>query len=784
MKLIRKTALIFLIICTFSCNVFANGYYVATNYTEKQKALKDLTVLSLNSNVMLVNGATRYTDESDLSLSPRLVDSKTYVPLYAAETIFNAYCVSDEKNADITFRTANYSDSDTRFSIDKGSVSINGVTQSKNEYLTYIDGKAYMPLRKLGELLGYSVVYDKGYILLGTQSDIDALTGNSNYYSSVKETLDSHTPVTSENVIYVSASATSSGNGSYSSPYKTISKAAKSAKPGDTVYIKGGIYRETLKPANSGTASAPITYKAADGEKVVISALEEVTGFTADESNTNIVSASVKYDLGEGNNQVFINDAAVPEARYPNINGDDYKYSGSISGTRGTDVSPLYPTKGDLHVSASDKYKVTSTTLLQDDVTDRWKGARFVSLHGDGWNVSTAKVAGSSKGSLTLDSDSVTEYWWYEPESSQTSFGYLTGTKEAIDQPGEWVMENKTLTMYLPEGKTAQSLTVEVKAAQLCIDLTGKSYINIEGIDTIGGGVTLHKSEMCNLLDCEMKYVSHYGLSNDQREGYIDETDLTSRNSEGAPQRGEIGVYIGGKNNVVRNCVIDTSAGAGLYITGLYSTVYNNKITNCGYMGSTPGGIYIGQYYGETREAPRGGYTIKYNTVRNSGRSCLAVQTSEQTLSGGNNGKESPFIPMEIAYNSFSNGGLCAKDTGIVYFWGATMGEENGKFSRVHHNAVFQDVPPAEALHSMIYHDNWIDGMETYDNIIFKTVNTTLNVREVFVQTASGSEATVTTNHSPTNGTHKAVTYRQNGLSGMSASDYPDGIVYCVGTKN
>lgn len=41
-------------------------------------------------------------------------------------------------------------------------------------------------------------------------------------------------------------------------PYRTIQSAAV-AKPGDTVLIDPGVYREWVKPANAGTKEAPIT---------------------------------------------------------------------------------------------------------------------------------------------------------------------------------------------------------------------------------------------------------------------------------------------------------------------------------------------------------------------------------------------------------------------------------------------------------------------------------------------------------------------------------------------
>jgi hypothetical protein len=62
-------------------------------------------------------------------------------------------------------------------------------------------------------------------------------------------------------------------------PWKTISVAAQSLLPGDTVTIHAGVYRELIRPENGGTADAPITYAAAPGEKVVITGADLMTGW-------------------------------------------------------------------------------------------------------------------------------------------------------------------------------------------------------------------------------------------------------------------------------------------------------------------------------------------------------------------------------------------------------------------------------------------------------------------------------------------------------------------------
>ncbi len=67
--------------------------------------------------------------------------------------------------------------------------------------------------------------------------------------------------------------------GTAAAPWKTVQKAADTVKPGDTVRIRAGIYREQAVLRTSGTKDAPITFEAAPGSegKVLFRGTEVVT---------------------------------------------------------------------------------------------------------------------------------------------------------------------------------------------------------------------------------------------------------------------------------------------------------------------------------------------------------------------------------------------------------------------------------------------------------------------------------------------------------------------------
>lgn len=77
--------------------------------------------------------------------------------------------------------------------------------------------------------------------------------------------------------IHVAISGSNQAEGTMGHPFRTISKAAAVAKPGDKVVVHAGEYREWVSPREGGTSEINrITYAAADGEKVIIKGSEKI----------------------------------------------------------------------------------------------------------------------------------------------------------------------------------------------------------------------------------------------------------------------------------------------------------------------------------------------------------------------------------------------------------------------------------------------------------------------------------------------------------------------------
>jgi len=80
--------------------------------------------------------------------------------------------------------------------------------------------------------------------------------------------------------IHVSKSGRDSDAGDRDNPYLTISRAARVARPGDTIVVHPGTYREWVKPARGGTGERKrIVYRTAPGDKVIIKGSERITSW-------------------------------------------------------------------------------------------------------------------------------------------------------------------------------------------------------------------------------------------------------------------------------------------------------------------------------------------------------------------------------------------------------------------------------------------------------------------------------------------------------------------------
>ncbi|MHC4200214.1 MAG: hypothetical protein ACYSU0_09505, partial [Planctomycetota bacterium] len=175
-------------------------------------------------------------------------------------------------------------------------------------------------------------------------------------------------------------------------PFRTLARAAKAAGPGDTCFIREGVYNEILRPARSGTGRNPITFRNFWNETPVISGADPVTGWKREEDG--VYSAPVGWDLGH-QNQVFAGGhdggTMLTEARWPTNTGTLLKpvRARVQSGTGTTITDPKLP-----------------------GGENAWKGALLWCAGGSEWICWTARVTAYNARTHTLTFDQEKKKWY------------------------------------------------------------------------------------------------------------------------------------------------------------------------------------------------------------------------------------------------------------------------------------------------------------------------------------------------------------------------------------
>ena len=452
------------------------------------------------------------------------------------------------------------------------------------------------------------------------------------------------TPTPSEHRIYVKKTGNDgTGTGAVGSPYLTGTKAASVAEPGDTIRFGPGTYRETIVPP-SGIAGLPIVFMPDEGgsNRAVISGLEDAgsTGWTVHSGNiykktiTLPVSNNFNTSTGGTNttllaNQVFDDGVMMPQARYPKIDTPEDMLDKSKWRPRGS-----------------------TTTFTNTQIVDTGLGS-FASgtLNGatmflNGWFLSETRTISSNSGNTVNFSGGTVSF--------VDKFYYVTNALSLLTQAKEWHYTGGVLYFWQNGGGSPTG--VEYKARNWGFDLRGKSYVVIDGFVFTG---------------CEPAYGNAF-TSN----VIIDHVTSTYQNHgvltpEASPEyhynAKQVGVYLGGNNNVVRNSTF-TYGIQGIWAGG------NTQINNCKFS-------YYG--YDGTYGSPiaplnnSSGVGITNCTIDHVGRSNI-------DLSSYTRGNQVPhqYLNMNIAYNDMSYHSMQVSDNGAIY----SNVFNNLTGTRIHHN--------------------------------------------------------------------------------------------------
>jgi probable HAF family extracellular repeat protein/parallel beta-helix repeat protein len=190
----------------------------------------------------------------------------------------------------------------------------------------------------------------------------------------------------------------------------------------------------------------------------------------------------------------------------------------------------------------------------------------------------TGTVIASAAGNVTTSFLHLTSY---EIPTAGNRF-YLSGSFQALDAPGEWYRDPNTSRLYLwtPAGDNPTRHTIEAKHREFAFELSGRSYVNLQGLRIFASSIdTNSSSSHLTLAALNAQYVSH-ATANPLP------WDDSNRGASS-------GIVIDGSYNVLQNSTIAFSSGNGVYVSGSHSTVQNCVIHDVDYAAGDGAGIHI-----------------------------------------------------------------------------------------------------------------------------------------------------------------------------------------------
>jgi|GEM_PF-1882138 len=478
---------------------------------------------------------------------------------------------------------------------------------------------------------------------------------------------------------YVSATEGDDHNpGTLAAPFRTIQKAADIALSGDTVYIRGGTYDETVIPAGSGNSSQPIVYAAYQGEDIRLSGSERITSAWELYSG-NIYKTKTMLELGT-KNAVFVDKELMTPARWPNSGGWLERSPALVDNPHST------PTQ--LRAETSDGAQLPNMDYAGAKV---WIYSNWI-----GW---TSPILSSADGVLTIN-DNAPDEWTqlgYQANPSLVRYYIYDGLK-LLDAENEWYYDKTAgeLYLYAPDGADPNDLMIEKKTREVALNLNNRSWLEFDGITIQGATIAGANMNHVKLNGLQIK---DYGYDSDSEGKYGSQLN--------------IGLILQGDGIEIRNTEISNSSGYGINIKGDNAVLFNNYIHDIGYSGAFTTGIEIAghdAYIGYNTISYTGGGCINGNMVfsslieYNDFGFCGAISHDNGTMHWAKNDYQN----TEVRYNYMHDG---LDGASYIYL-------DNGSSNMIiHHNTVFNSTIGGKNAISfnqpsnyVLFYNNVVDG--------------------------------------------------------------------------
>ena len=415
---------------------------------------------------------------------------------------------------------------------------------------------------------------------------------------------------------YVSPTGNDGNAGTREAPFKTFQKVVPLLQGGDTLFLTGGRYSETMLLENiEASLENPITLRSVPGEQVILDGTVEI-GSIADGDWRQHNGRIYKRKLREEIWQVLIDDQEMIRARWPNASinpkADNYIWGGrGMTSHTSPESGTGYGTMVDSELSEF-PYSLDGAMAVMNQRFRTF--SRFVKGHEPGGDTFTydRDIDQRNLPPEKRDPDKVPTDGIYQftGKSVLNMRYYLEGKLEFLDAPGEWFFDKASLTLFVHtlDGKSPESMIVRGKIKDFGLDVADCKGIIIDGLDFFGCTFQLEEVLNCEIRNCNLKYyaalrrmlgeeVPH--LTSHRFEGFVP-TQISAVGGAGTElEDGKMvpeGIFED-SGIAVRNCRFSYGEGTALKVKANQIVVENCRFTYCDWSCSGLGAVVKGDGY-------------------------------------------------------------------------------------------------------------------------------------------------------------------------------------------
>jgi parallel beta-helix repeat protein len=392
--------------------------------------------------------------------------------------------------------------------------------------------------------------------------------------------------------VYVAPTGTDDAPGTLERPFATVERARdalRELRAADrldgpaAVILRGGVYalRQTLKleAQDSGTAAAPVVFRAYRDERPVLSGGRAITGFVAGEGLILKADLAAQGLQGARFKQLFLGSQRQVLARYPNLDP-----ANPITGGWAY-VDPKAPQVGSAFATSPTGKRVL---YYGEADTRAWseptQGRICIFPSHEWWNdvIAIASVDPALR-TITLAKDC-------SYRISPADRYYVMGLREELDAPGEWWLDEQGSVLWFWPPQPLQGETVCAPVLQTILQLDGTRHVTVQGLGfeiCDGTAVLLSNTENCLLAACTLRNVGEYNgsgvaLSGGRNSGIVG-CDISATGSHAVSLSGgdiitrtPAGNYA--ENNHIWHTGVYHKQGSGIMLGGVGNRLSRNSM--------------------------------------------------------------------------------------------------------------------------------------------------------------------------------------------------------------